>query len=493
MCNVAARSVVVGLGLLLVGIGSGAAVATSPTKQEIRRAIDTTRKGVQVPAHERFTLPNGLTVILMPRKEVPLIAVSAVVRGGALADPAGEPGVASLLAGLLDKGAGKRDAFAFADAVAGVGGSFGAGASTESIAVGGEFMSRDRVLMIELLADALQRPRLDATEFGKLRDRQVELIKAAKDSDPSSLLTEYGRAFLFGDHPFARPVDGSETSLAGLQHADVVAFHKTQFGADRVTLVFAGDLDVAWMRKAVTAAFGNWQRATGSLPTLQAAPRVTGRRVLLVDAPGSVQTYFWIANVGVDRRYAGRPALDLVNTLYGGRFTSILNTELRIKSGLSYGASSGFSRGSVPGEFAIRSFVLTENTGKAIDLVLKTLAALRTDTIAPDMLESARAYVLGQYPLRLETAAHWAATLGDLELYRLPLSYIEGYGPSLEAVDVAATRAVVADAFPEPDNGVIVMIGDAQKIRADAMRLGPVTEMPLTAPVFVPADAAKSK
>ena len=119
MCNVAARSVVVGLGLLLVGIGSGAAVATSPTKQEIRRAIDTTRKGVQVPAHERFTLPNGLTVILMPRKEVPLIAVSAVVRGGALADTAGEPGVASLLAGLLAKGAGKAGAFAFAAAGAG--------------------------------------------------------------------------------------------------------------------------------------------------------------------------------------------------------------------------------------------------------------------------------------------------------------------------------------------------------------------------------------
>ena len=92
---------------------------------------------------------------------------------------------------------------------------------------------------------------------------------------------------------------------------------------------------------------------------------MTGRRVLLVDSPGSSQTYFWLGNVGVDRRYSGRPALDLVNTLYGGRFTSILNTELRIKSGLSYGASSRFTRGSVPGEFAIRSFTQTDNTAKA--------------------------------------------------------------------------------------------------------------------------------
>src|SRR6201994_4182051 len=100
---------------------------------------------------------------------------------------------------------------------------------------------------------------------------------------------------------------------------------------------------------------------------------VRERSVLLVASPGSVQTYFWIGNVGVDRHYPHRAALDLVNTLYGGRFTSILNTELRIKSGLSYGARSGFSRGTVAGEFAIRSFAQTENTGQAIDLAIQTL------------------------------------------------------------------------------------------------------------------------
>ncbi len=377
--------------------------ATSPTKQAIRTAIADTRNSVRVPAHERFQLANGLTVLLVPRREVPLIAFSAVVRSGSLADPVGKAGVASIVAGLLDKGAAERNAFEFADAVAGVGGSFSAGAGTESIAVGGEFMSRDRALMIELLADALLRPRLDAAEFDKLRNRQMELIKASKDSDPSGLLTDYGRAFLFQDHPYGRPVDGSESSLAVLQHNDIVQFHRAQVGADRTTLVFAGDLDVTWMRAAITKAFGKWSRAQGDTPVLEPALRVQGRRVLLVDSPGSVQTYFWIANVGVDRRYAGRPALDLVNTLYGGRFTSILNTELRIKSGLSYGASSGFSRGRVPGEFAIRSFVLTENTGKAIDLALTTLGALRNDAIAPEMLESARAYVLGQYPLMTES------------------------------------------------------------------------------------------
>jgi predicted Zn-dependent peptidase len=433
-------------------------------------------------------LPNGLTVVLVPKKDVPLIAFSGFVRGGALSDPAGKPGVASMVAGLLDRGAGPRDAYQFADAVEGVGGSFSADAGSESITFGGQFMARDRALMIELLSDALLRPHLDAAEFTKIRDREIEFIKSAKDSDPSQVIGIYGRAWLFGQHPYGRPQGGSEHSLAGITHADVVAYHAANFGADRATLVFAGDLDPKWMKQALTKAFAGWGRAKGMVVDLKPAPRVTGRRVLLVDAPGSVQTYFWMGNVGVDKRYSGRPALDLVNTLYGGRFTSILNTELRIKSGLSYGAASGFQRGSVPGAFVIRSFTQTDTTAQAIDLTFQTLEHLERDALPPQMLESARAYVLGQYPLQYETAAHWAGALADLEFYGLGKDYIEGYLPAVAKVDLAEAAAVTADAFPRPGDLAIVLIGDAAKIRDAAARLGPVTEMKITAPDFSPAN-----
>jgi predicted Zn-dependent peptidase len=443
--------------------------------------------GVKVPAHQRFVLPNGLTIILVPRKEVPLIAFSGFVRGGALADPPGKPGVASMVAGLLDRGAGKRSAFEFADAVEGVGGSFNAAAGAEAISIGGQFLARDRALMIELIADALMRPHMDLEELTDYRDREIEFIKSAKDSDPSQIVGIYGRAALFGAHPFGRPQGGSERSLATINHEDVMTYLGQYFGADRTTLVFAGDLDPKWMRQALTRAFGGWAKAKAKLPELKPAPRVQGRRVVLIDAPGSVQTYFWIGNVGVDRHYSGRPALDLVNTLFGGRFTSLLNTELRIKSGLSYGASSRFTRGSVPGEFAIRSFTQTDNTGKALDLTLETLDRLKHEPLAPEMLESARAYVLGQFPLQFETAAHWASALADLEFYRLGKDYVEGYGPALAQVDLAEAEAVTTDAFPPSANLVFVLIGDAAKIREAAGKYGPVTEMKLSHPDFSPA------
>jgi len=443
--------------------------------------------GVKVPANQRFVLPNGLTIVLVPKKDVPLIAFSGFVRGGAAADPADKAGVASLTAGLLDRGAGNRSAFEFADAVEGVGGSFNAGAGAESISFSGQFLARDRALMIELLADALMRPHFDAAEFANYRDREIEFIKSAKDSDPSQLVGLYGRALLFGQHPFGRPQGGSERTLASLTQADVVSFHAANFGADRATIVFAGDLDAKWMRQALTAAFGGWAKAKAALPVVKAAPRMTGTHVLLVDSPGSSQTYFWLGNVGVDRRYSGRPALDLVNTLYGGRFTSILNTELRIKSGLSYGASSRFTRASIPGEFAIRSFTQTDTTAQALDLTLQTLEKLKHGDLAPEMLESARAYVLGQFPLSFETAANWATALSDLEFYGLGRDYIEGYPSALAKVDLAETAAVIADAYPRPTDLVIVLIGDAAKIRAAAAKYGTVTEMKISDPDFAPA------
>ncbi len=455
----------------------GSAVATA-------EIVNANIGGVNVPAHERIVLANGMTLIVMPRHDIPLVSFNAVLRGGESAGATGKPGVASLVAGLLEKGAGRRNAFEFVDAVEGVGGTFNAAAGPESISIRGQFLARDQKLMLELLADALLRPRFKLEELESLRARQIELIKAAKDSDPSELIGTYGRSFLFRAHPFARPVIGSERSLAGITQRDIVEYYHVHFRADQMTLIVAGDVDCAWLKKAVARAFSDWPRSNRPVVTLPQPVRLRERSVLLVDSPGSVQTYFWIGNVGVDRHYPDRAALDLVNTLYGGRFTSILNTELRVKSGLSYGARSGFTRGSVAGEFAIRSFAQTQDTGKALDLALQTLQQLKDGAVTSEMLDSARAYVLGQYPMDFETAADWTVALGEIELYGLGAGYIEDYVAQLQSVTLPRMQAVIETAFPSPGEVAIVLIGDADGLRGDLGRYGPIAEMPLTQPDF---------
>jgi predicted Zn-dependent peptidase len=455
----------------------------------VAAAAETSPLRVAVPPFERVVLDNGLTLLLMERREIPLIGFQALLRGGALADPQGKEGAANLLALLLEKGAGGRDAFAFADAIAAVGGNWSTEAGLEAIAISGDFLARDQALMIELLADLLQRPRLESAEFEKLREREIELIRAAKDAELSGLLPIYGAAAIFGAHTYARAVGGSEQSLEGLTHDDVVDYYGQQVGADRLILAITGDFDSAPMRRQITEAFGAWGRARAPAPEVPAPARVTGRKVLLVDAPSSVQTYFSIGNVGVSRKYPERAALDVVNTLFGGRFTSMLNSELRIRTGLTYGVRSQLSRPTQPGAWQMSSFTRTDATEQAVDLALEVFAKLKGGAVDAAALESGKTYVIGQFPTQLETAAQWAGQLAQLEFYGLDRSYVEEYGPALGAVTLDSAARVTADVYPADDDLVFVFIGDAAAIRNAAKKYGPVTEMKLSDPTFEPTQS----
>ncbi len=448
---------------------------------------------LQLPPSQVFTLDNGATVILTPKRDVPLVAASVVVRGGALADPPGREGSAWLLAELLGKGAGERSAEEFAAAIADLGGELYFHASTEALHAQAQFLASDADAMLELLADALQRPTLAQAEFDKLRERAIQQLAAQKDGDPRALLSVYGNAWLFQDHPYGRPLQGDPASLAAITLTDLRDLAQAQLGADRTILSIAGDFDPDTMRRAVEQAFGGWGKATGALPQVSAAPRPDGPRVLLVDKPGATQSYFWIGTVGAAIDDPMRAAQDLVQTLFGGRFTSQLNTELRVKSGLTYGARAELDRMAQPGAAAWYSFTRTQTTAQAIDLGLEVQARLHEKMPSTALMESARRYVLGQFAPEYETHAQVAAALAELAQYGLPREYIEGYDAAIAAVGpeaLAAARAV----FPEGRHYAMVVIGDGAQIAESLGRYGPVTRMRITDPAFspAPADGARS-
>lgn len=445
--------------------------------------------GVTLPPAERIELDNGTVLILNVKRDVPMVGVHAVVRGGAVTDAAGRDGLATLAALLLEKGAGERSSAAFAEAVDSAGGTLSASAELEYISIAGDFLARDAALMVELLSDMLLRPRLDAAEFEKLRERSINFILAAKDSDPHALMPYYGHAALFGEHPYGDPVSGSEASLAAISHRDLLAWYEAQAGGDRLIVSVSGDFEAADMRERLTAAFGGWRAASAALPEVRPTAPETGRRVLLVDKPGATQTWFWIGNVGVARDYDARAALDLAHTVFGGRFTSMLNTALRVESGLTYGARSRLVRPSQPGSVAIDSYTRTDATVEAIDMALDVLGTLHAEGIPAGMLESAKNYVLGQFPTRLETATQLAEQFALLEAFGLTRSYVDGYGDAVRAVTPEATADVVDEVFPQGDDLLFVILGDAAAIRDAVTKYGPVTEMSITEPRFRPAES----
>lgn len=439
---------------------------------------------VALPSHERVELPNGTILILSEKRDVPLVGLQAIVRGGAVTDPDALNGTASLLADVMQHGAGKRDAAAFAEAVESVGGELYASADLEALSISADFMARNAELMIELVADMLMRPTLAEDELEKLRERSINLIKAAKGGNPGQLLPNYGYARLFGEHPYGNPIGGSETTLAAITHESLLKYYDDFVGGDRLIVSVVGDFNAEAMKSRLTAAFGSWRAAAAPLPALTPAPKIAGRSVLLIDAPGATQTYFWIGNLGVAIDYPRRAELNLANTVFGGRFTSMLNTELRVNAGLTYGARSTLQRPSLPGAVVISSFTETSTTVEAIDLALEVLDTFRRSGLDDDMVLSARNYIMGQFPPQLETAPQVAAQLARLELYGLDASYINAYGAALEAATEESIAAVIDDVYPSADDLSFILIGDAGAIREAVGKYGTVTEMSINEPHF---------
>ncbi|RZV38151.1 MAG: insulinase family protein [Chromatiales bacterium] len=445
---------------------------------------------ITLPDYERVVLENGTVLLLSEKHEVPLIGLRAEVRGGSVADPVGKAGVAELLASVMQKGAGGRDAAAFASATANVGGRLTVSADVDSISVAAEFLSRDAELMIELVSDVLQEPTLAADELEKEQARAIGLIKAAKDGDPNALMANYAYAFIFGDHPYGRPTSGSEMSLADVSRDDLLTYYSENFGGDRLIISVVGDFDTAAMKARLTAEFGSWEPAAGALEEVPAPPKATGGRVLLIDKPGATQSYFWFGNVGVALDYPRRAELNLANTVFGARFTSMLVTELRVNAGLTYRARSVVDQRTQPGPVTVRSFTETSTTVEAIDLAISVLRRLQDKGLDDDMMVSARNYIMGQFPPRLETASSLARMLAFLELNGLDRSYIDEYGSELQAAAAESVALAISEVYPQPDDLVFVIIGDAATIRDEVAKYGEVTEMSITEPSFrvPPAD-----
>ena len=449
-------------------------------------AASTFAAGVMLPDVTRVELDNGAVLLVHEKRDVPLVGVEVIIRGGAITDPEGKSGLSSLFAGMLERGAGERDAASFAEAIEAVGGSLSTSAGLESITISGEFLARDADLVVDLLTDMLLKPTMSAAEVNKLRDRRINQIRAVKDSGLRQLTPVYGNAFLFAEHPYGVAVDGSEESLAAIRQRDVLAYYRDHVGADRLIVSIVGDIDSAAMIDRLSAAFGDWRAAEAALPEIAPAAALEGRRVLLVDTGDAAQSYFWIGNVGVAVDFAQRAELDIANTLFGGRFTSLLMNEMRTKAGLTYGARSTLMRPSMPGSVAISSFTKTETTIEAIDLALALLSQLHEPGFDEQAIQSGKNYILGQFPPRLETAAQLAGQFAELEAYGLNASFINEYGDAIAAADPEAVRTIIGDVYPDLDNLVFVILGNAELLREDVSQYGPVSELSITEPRFRP-------
>ncbi|MDR8525560.1 MULTISPECIES: M16 family metallopeptidase [Shewanella] len=449
-----------------------AGCATTP----VATTVDT--GSFSVPAYQQVTLANGLTVYLMPQREVPLITVNATVRAGAVNDTTS--GVAELTAAGLMLGAGGKTKLEIEQEVDFLGASLNSGAGKEGSYISSDFMAKDSDKMLPLIKDILVTPDFDASEFDKLRQREIAGLSQAKES-PRAVINRYYDKLVFGEHPYGNATSGNRDSLSELTVNQLRAFHKSFYQPSNTAISVVGDFDPAEMQAKLASLFADWQdtEAAALIDLSKDLPTLDEADVLLVDKPDAIETTFLIGGMGISRDNPDFVGLSVINTVLGGRFTSWLNDELRVNAGLTYGARSGFSAYSASGTFKISTFTQTATTKETIDLALKTYARLWEKGLDQATLDSAKAYVKGQFPPKYETSGQLAGLMSDMYLYGFDDAFINEFQAKVDGLTLAESKRLIDTYFPQK-NLQFVIIGNAAKIAPIAKEHGKVKQVNMT-------------
>ncbi len=437
----------------------------------------------KLPAYEKFTLSNGLTVYLMEQHEVPTVTVSAILPAGAIYDGQ-KSGLASLTAAGLQYGTKSFTKAKMEEELDFIGASLNTYATKESAGLSAEFAAKDQDKVLGMIKEVLVDPVFDAGEFAKEKKRVITGLEQAKES-PRQVISGYWDKLIFGSHVYGNPVSGTPVTVGKLTAEDLKTFYKQNYRPEGSAIAVVGDFNKKEMRGKLTKLFSSWKKAGGKTDNLASAEvkAPSGPQVLLVNKEDARETTFLIGGLGISRNNPDYVAIDVINTVFGGRFTSMLNDELRVNSGLTYGANSRFSPLKNAGTFAISTFTATKTTEQAIDKALEVLKTLHSKGIDEQTLASAKNYVKGQFPPRYETSGQLAGLLTSMFWYGFDESYINNFENEVNSMTTAKAREIIRKYFPA-ENLQFVLIGKSSDIRKTAEKLGTVTEKQIKADGF---------
>ncbi len=444
----------------------------------------------QLPEARRVQLPNGLVLLLLEKHELPLTSVTLALRTGTLQDPAGKPGVSALTEEELRRGTETRTAAQLAEQIdflgmtlggGGVGrGGGNAGPSYDQTDLSADFLSRDTDKALALMADVVLHPVFPADELKKAIAQRQERLKTDKD-DAQTAVNRYFLTALYAGHPYASAYQTTtEASLGSITRDDLVGFYHRVYTPANAVIAVAGDFKSAEMEARLKALFGGWKGAAPAPVVVPVLKPATGRQVILIDKPDATQTYFIVGNVGISETDPDRGPIRVVNTLFGGRFTSLFNTELRIKSGYSYGANSSFSQLRTPGPFLMTTYTRNATTGPAIDKTLEVLTHLHEHPFTEADLTSAKNYLRGNFPVTLETTPALAQRLATDEVEKISRQQFNAELAAEQATTLAQANQVIDKDFPATANYVMVIVGKASEIAPVAAKYGTVFTKKIT-------------
>lgn len=415
-----------------------------------------------VPQPAERMLANGLRVIVVRKKRLPLVAARLMIRTGAEADPSDHGGLADMTASLLTKGTTTRTAEQIAREVEGLGATMESGAGWDVSFVNLSALSSNFSEAMKYVADVARHPTFAQDEIDRLRDQNIDALQVAL-RQPRTLATFAAMRVIFGAAPYGHNLGGTPESLQPITRSDIAAFHQTHYRPDNALLLVAGDLDPASAFALAEKWFGSWQRPSSPLAETKGEPASTGGpRVVVIDMPEAGQAAVIAARRGIRRVDPSYNVAQVANSVLGGGYSSRLNQEIRIKRGLSYGAGSSFDMRREPGPFTASAQTKNESAAEVAAIMIDELNRMTSTSVAESELTPRKAVLIGNFARSLETNSGLVGRIAQLALYGLPLSEINRYISNVQSVTAEDVQKFATSNLAGNDVSIVI-VGDSKK------------------------------
>jgi zinc protease len=447
-----------------------------------------------MPAPAVSTLANGLTIVTIERHDLPLVTLRWVVKAGAEADPATAPGTAQLVSALMNQGTSRQSANQIAEVIDQAGSTIDTGADWDTSYVELSVLSDRTESAFDLLADMIRRPAFDPAEVERKRRQTLSALEVAYQ-DPGYVADTAFDDLTFEGTTYGHPQDGTRESVRRLTAADLRAFHSRYYRPENSILAAVGDITSDQALALAQRFFGDWPRTIqqeGKSESPQAETTAPGPRIIAIEKPDAVQTEIRVGSSGIRRDSKDYIALTVANQVLGGPAANRLFSSLRTRRGLTYGASSDLECYRTAGSWETKTFTRTAETVTTLKVILSELRDLHDQPITENELQTAKSYLIGHLALQFESSDSVAEHVLDLMVHGLPLDYWNCFPAEVNALSVEDVQAAVRRTL-NPDQPVIVLVGNVGEFMKDLKKLGPARVIPLSTLDFGSVNLERAK
>jgi len=412
---------------------------------------------------KRILLNNGMVLLLAEKHTIPMVTISMAITAGKTAEPAGKAGLAALTASLLTQGTSRRTAQEISSEIDFIGGSLSTSGEDDYAAVNLRVLKKDIRAGMDLLSDVLLHPVFDQKEIDRKINETLAEIQRQQE-EPRIVASDAFNKAVFGANAYGRTSDDVAASLPKLTRADVVAFYTARYSPNRSVIAVVGDVSEKEIVAFLNEYFASWQNNEQQLPA-PIQPPVLEKTVIEKIHKNITQANIAMGNIGISR---GNPdfysCLVMNYILGGGGFSSRLMDNIRDNKGLAYDVHSGFAAQKDPGAFMVSIQTKNESANEVIAETIKEIRRMQSELVSEKELENAKAYLTGNFPLRMDTSVKIAGILTSIEIYNLGLDYPQKYPVLINSVTREDIQRV-ANKYLHLDNMAIIIVANQEKAK----------------------------